>query len=168
MGYGGQRSRVKEYVQGWRAKPELKTPKPRRRAFPNLKSIAFWQPNQRLNAIRRATMGGRGNSGASAGRDESGIGLPVPPSFQRPRLRRAAIMAHPDVGFWYPGAKALRDRRDYDAVVAAVERPWSNGQVDGQVHRIKFLKRQMYGRSGFLLLWRRVLPFAVTCVESSP
>jgi transposase len=49
-------------------------------------------------------------------------------------------------------------QRDYDAVLAAVEQPWSNGQVEGQVHRLKLLKRQMYGRSGFPLLRRRVLP----------
>ena len=48
---------------------------------------------------------------------------------------------------------------DHDAVAAGIEKPWSNGQVEGQVHRLKLLKRQMYGRSGFLLLRRRVLPF---------
>ena len=50
-------------------------------------------------------------------------------------------------------------RRDHAAVAAGIEKPWSNGQVEGQVHRLKLLKRQMYGRSGFLLLRRRVLPF---------
>ena len=48
-------------------------------------------------------------------------------------------------------------RRDH----AGIEQHWSNGQVEGQVHRLKLLKRQMYGRCGFLLLRRRVLPFAV-------
>jgi transposase len=28
--------------------------------------------------------------------------------------------------------------RDYDAVAAAVEQPWSNGQVEGQVHRLNY------------------------------
>ena len=50
-------------------------------------------------------------------------------------------------------------RRDYDAVVAAVSLPWSNGQVEGQVHRLKLIKRQMYGRASFQLLRRRVLPY---------
>jgi transposase len=49
--------------------------------------------------------------------------------------------------------------RDGAAVLAAIELPWSNGQVEGQVHRLKLIKRQMYGRAGFPLLRSRVLPF---------
>ena len=58
--------------------------------------------------------------------------------------------------------------RDYEAVAAAVEQHWSNGQVEGQVHRLKLLKRQMYGRGGFLLLRRRVLPFTTIGSQRSP
>lgn len=58
--------------------------------------------------------------------------------------------------------------RDYEAVSAAVEQQRSNGQVEGQVHRLKLLKRQMYGRSGFLLLRRRVLPFTTAESQRSP
>jgi len=58
--------------------------------------------------------------------------------------------------------------RDYEAVSAAVEQHWSNGQVEGQVHRLKLLKRQMYGRGGFLLLRRRVLPFTTIGSQRSP
>jgi Transposase len=39
-------------------------------------------------------------------------------------------------------------RHDVRAVDAAVTTPWSNGQVEGQVNRLKTLKRQMYGRAG--------------------
>ncbi len=49
--------------------------------------------------------------------------------------------------------------RDNAAVLAAIQLPWSNGQVEGQVHRLKLIKRQMYGRAGFSLLRSRVLPF---------
>jgi transposase len=35
--------------------------------------------------------------------------------------------------------------------------PYSNGLVEGHVNRLKFLKRQMYGRAGFKLLHARVL-----------
>jgi hypothetical protein len=38
-------------------------------------------------------------------------------------------------------------RRDENAVNAAVILPWSNGQVEGQIHRLKLVKRQMYGRA---------------------
>lgn len=48
-------------------------------------------------------------------------------------------------------------RRDYDAVKAGLTLEWSQGQVEGQVHRLKLLQRQMYGRGSFKLLRKRVL-----------
>lgn len=48
-------------------------------------------------------------------------------------------------------------RRDLEAVTAAVTLQWSNGQTEGQVNRLKMLKRQMYGRAGFDLLRLRYL-----------
>lgn len=48
-------------------------------------------------------------------------------------------------------------RRDYSAIRAAFDLPWSQGQVEGQVNRLKLLKRQMYGRANLDLLRRRVL-----------
>ena len=57
-----------------------------------------------------------------------------------------------------PYARLARHlRRDQAAVAAALRLPWSNGMVEGQVHRLKLLKRQMYGRAGFDLLRLRVL-----------
>jgi hypothetical protein len=46
---------------------------------------------------------------------------------------------------------------DGAAVRAALTEPWSSGQAEGQVNRLKLLKRQSYGRAGFDLLRRRVL-----------
>lgn len=46
---------------------------------------------------------------------------------------------------------------DLLAVRAALEYEWSNGQVEGQVHRLKLVKRQMYGRGKLDLLRARVL-----------
>ena len=48
-------------------------------------------------------------------------------------------------------------RRDYAAVHAAFSSPWSNGQVEAQVNRLKLIKRQMFGRAGYDLLRLRVL-----------
>ena len=48
-------------------------------------------------------------------------------------------------------------RQDYAAVEQAFVSEWSNGQTEGQVNRLKMLKRQGYGRAGFDLLRRRVL-----------
>jgi transposase len=48
-------------------------------------------------------------------------------------------------------------RQDWSAVVEAVKQPWSQGQVEGQINRLKLVKRQMYGRANFDLLRQRVL-----------
>ncbi len=48
-------------------------------------------------------------------------------------------------------------KHDYDAVLNGLTLPWSSGAVEGNVNRIKMIKRQMYGRAGFALLRKRVL-----------
>jgi len=55
-------------------------------------------------------------------------------------------------------ARGLRD--DYDAVQAGLTLEYSNGQVEGQVTRLKLVRRSMYGRGHFDLLAHRVLPAA--------
>jgi transposase len=47
--------------------------------------------------------------------------------------------------------------RDRDAVLAAILFQWSNGPVEGHVHRLKAIKRAMYGRAKFDLLRTRIL-----------
>lgn len=47
--------------------------------------------------------------------------------------------------------------RDYQAVNNEVITSYSNGQVEGQVNRLKNIKRMMYGRAGFQLLRKMVL-----------
>ena len=47
--------------------------------------------------------------------------------------------------------------KEYGAVRAALSEPWSTGQVEGQITRLKYLKRQMYGRANIDLLRLRVL-----------
>ncbi|MFH8837272.1 ISL3 family transposase [Streptomyces sp. NPDC017868] len=48
-------------------------------------------------------------------------------------------------------------RRDHDAVTAALTTSWSSGQVEGQVTRVKLLKRMGFGRANLGLLRQRVL-----------
>jgi transposase len=52
-------------------------------------------------------------------------------------------------------ARGLQD--DLAAVTAGLTLPWSNGVTEGQIHRLKLVKRQGYGRAGFALLRQRVL-----------
>ena len=51
-------------------------------------------------------------------------------------------------------------QEDLTAVKAGLTLPWSNGPVEGQITRLKLLKRQGYGRAGFPLLRQRVLRVA--------
>jgi transposase len=52
-------------------------------------------------------------------------------------------------------ARGLAD--DHAAVEAGLSLAWSNGQTEGQITKLKLLKRQMYGRASFDLLRRRLL-----------
>jgi transposase len=52
-------------------------------------------------------------------------------------------------------ARGVRD--DEAAVSAALTEEWSNGQVEGQVNRLKCIKRSMYGRAGWRLLRARLI-----------
>jgi transposase len=67
-------------------------------------------------------------------------------------LSRAEVSACPEVRQFAEGI-----RRDESAVNAAMTTRWSNGPVEGQVNRLKTIKRQMYGRAGFSLLKARVV-----------
>jgi transposase len=52
---------------------------------------------------------------------------------------------------------AIGLRADYEAVKSGITLPWSNGPVEGQINRLKMLKRQMFGRAKIDLLRQRFL-----------
>jgi transposase len=52
---------------------------------------------------------------------------------------------------------AAHVRKNHDAVHNAMKYFWSNGQLEGQVNRLKTIKRQMCGRANLDLLRARVL-----------
>jgi len=67
-------------------------------------------------------------------------------------LKRVAASWIEELQSWADGLLA-----DEGAVRNALSSEWSNGQVEGQVNRLKTIKRQMYGRAKFDLLRARVL-----------
>ena len=67
-------------------------------------------------------------------------------------FERAASSSQPEIRSFATGL-----RRDQAAVEAAITSIWSNGQTEGQVNRLKCLKRQMYGRAKLDLLRKRFL-----------
>jgi transposase len=52
-------------------------------------------------------------------------------------------------------ARGLQE--DLAAIKAGLTWEWSNGVTEGHIHRLKLLKRQDYGRSGFALIRQRVM-----------
>jgi transposase len=157
-GYQGQRSRVKEYLHDWRL--ETRPPSVRRRKMPNLRLVAFWlskPPEERKGEEQqwaRVVTAAQPEIATAEGlvlrfrellknRHTSGLDA---------WLETTENAGIPELKSFVTGI-----RRDYDAVTAGIGQKWSNGQVEGQVHRLKLLKRQMYGRAGFHLLRTRVL-----------
>jgi transposase len=51
-------------------------------------------------------------------------------------------------------------QNDYQAIKASFVFPYSNGPVEGQINRLKFVKRSMFGRGSFELLRNRFLEAA--------
>jgi len=67
-------------------------------------------------------------------------------------IARAAASSIAELGSFANGLQ-----RDLAAVTAGLSLPWSNGQVEGQINRLKLIKRTMYGRASFIVLRKRVL-----------
>jgi hypothetical protein len=83
------------------------------------------------------------------------------PSSGAPGRRPEAWIAeaiHSDIEELARFARGLQE--DLTAVTAGLTLPWSNGPVEGQITRLKLLKRQGYGRTSFALLRQRVLQAA--------
>jgi transposase len=85
-------------------------------------------------------------------------------SFARIMVRRQGLLELED---WLASAEAsdlpqLRSfargiRRDQQAVTAGLSLPYSSAALEGNVNKIKLIKRQMFGRAGFPLLRKRVI-----------
>jgi transposase len=83
--------------------------------------------------------------------DEAGEVLRQPAQLEPWLARAAQTILSPFRRF----AKGLR--ADYAAVKAGVTLSWSQGPIEGQINRLKMLKRQMFGRARLDLLARRFL-----------
>jgi transposase len=75
----------------------------------------------------------------------------------RRRSKEALDKVLDDAGNTALGSFVSSLRRDLSAVQAALELPWTTSPAEGQINRLKMLKRTMYGRAGFALLRARVL-----------
>ena len=74
---------------------------------------------------------------------------------RRPHTRLAQAITQDNLPALHSLATGLR--RDLDAVIAGLSTHWNSGPAEGNVNRVKTIKRQMYGRASFGLLRRRIL-----------
>ena len=141
QGYTGQRSRVKEYVHPWRAEAQAPRKSVATRKLPNLRSVAFWLtklPEQRKATEQAwvsvvtgaqpeiATAEKLGKEFRDLFRNRDGDGLD------------AWLKASDASGISELKGFAAGIQRDHAAVMAGISQTWSNGQVEGQVHRSSF------------------------------
>ena len=70
----------------------------------------------------------------------------------RPWMEQASKSGIPELRSFVTGIE-----RDDDAVREALRQPWSQGPTEGNVNKLKTIKRMMYGRAGFPLLRQRLL-----------
>ena len=80
-------------------------------------------------------------------------GLPPSRRHARRHWKRGSPMATSSS----PSSRGNAIVADQTAVTAALTQPWSNGQTEGQITKLKLVKRQMYGRAKLDLLRARLV-----------
>jgi transposase len=169
LGFRGSASLVGKLIGSWRAclpgpaervrgKKRQGTPSVRRRLSPRQASWLFVQDQAQLTADQRVLIEHIRHTNADL-RELYQLGQDFVQMVKQRQARRldgwlarANQSASVELRGFASGIK-----RDYAAVKAALSLPWSQGQVEGQITRLKLLKRQMYGRADFDALRSRVL-----------
>jgi transposase len=151
QGYRGCISQLRAAVHPWRTRP---APPPRR---PSLTRIVL-QPTHRLTERERESLERLMDAHPRLAR-----GYQLKERFQ-------ALLAQHDLAAFEPWldeaeasglpsfhAVAQGFRHDIEAIKAAFTMPWSTGQCEGQICRVKLIKRMGYGRAKLDLLRQRIL-----------
>lgn len=160
LGYRGGRSMVAQFVSGWRRSGTPAKPRVAHRLAPKHAAILATRASDKLNPSQQILL------------DRLAFACPDSTRIRRMSLDFRAALASEDsqeLRHWIERVKrseigpiirfAWGLSKDLSAVTAAIDTEWSSGQVEGQINRLKTIKRQMYGRASFPLLRARVLPF---------
>jgi transposase len=161
QGYPGKRGMVARFVADWRKTGQATSTKAAKKISPRHAAILVTRPADQLKHEQQQLL------------DRIALQCPEIIDLRQLALGFRAALAAADstqLRAWIDQAKhsefgpvvrfAYGLQRDVSAVAAAVDTSWSSGQVEGQINRLKTLKRQMYGRAGFELLRARVLPYS--------
>jgi transposase len=178
QGFVGSAPLVRQFVARWRSSPGRRGKTPRRAATePHSPTPPIRQPTRVLSP-RQARWLLLGDDDELRPEErlyreqllQADQELPLALGLAEEFGRLVRTRARSDLGPWLEQAEsstigefrqfALVLRRDLAAVEAALTYEWSNGQTEGQINRLKFVKRQMYGRASLSLLRRRFLQAA--------
>jgi transposase len=160
-GYCGSRQMVSYRVSSWRAQKRVSNPERPKRLAPKDVAMLMCKRPERRSAEQQEILDCLATIHPRI-EHLSGLALEFRNALHSKDgtrmlawINTAASSVHVSLARFAQGL-----RRDLKPVIAAVESAWSSGQVEGQVNRLKALKRQMYGRAGFSLLRARVLPLS--------
>jgi transposase len=153
-GYRGSEGMVRVVVRPWRTRQESSSPA----RTPSQLSRLTLQPTGRLTEAEREALEVflRGNPLLAQGyelktRFQILLAERDLPALE-PWLQAAETSALPSFQ-----SVARSFRQDFDAIQAALTTPWSTGQCEGQICRVKLIKRLGYGRAKLDLLRQRIL-----------
>jgi transposase len=157
-GYRGSGRSVRDLVSTWRTTPVPPSAAPLRP--PTSRQVTMWmmRPRHKLTAQKLEQLRdvlGRCETLRTVndlGSDFAGIARQRQGQHLNTWIAAAQASDIPQLRGFATGLLA-----DYDAVRAELTLHWSSGAVEGNVTRIKAIKRQMYGRANVDLLRRRVL-----------
>jgi transposase len=168
-GYRGGRQMVSYFVSRWRNEPHAGTRKPLERLAPKqAAALLCKRPNDRSDTEHQLFQRLTEKNPSFAYMHTLAVEF-RDALQQRDGERVRQWIQHATQSAITPLVRfAWGLRRDFAAVIAAAENEWSSGQVEGQINRLKTIKRQMYGRAGFLLLRARVLPVLPSVAPSPP
>lgn len=156
QGFKGSYAIVRKFVEQYRSRPDLTSaPRP-----PSVRQVTGWICRHPDNLVSRDAE----QLGKILGRcPELASAVELVRSFAEMMTHlhgeRLAAWITVAVQAALPGISrfAAGLNADIAAVTAGLSLPFSSGPVEGNVNRIKMIKRQMYGRAGFDLLRKRVL-----------
>lgn len=157
LGYRGSKRTVRRFVENWR---KTKAPPPLRRVLPGPQTLCWLLLRRRseLDDAERVLLTElcrRSSELATSRRLAQRFMVLV-------RERRGTQLDQWIADVQTTGPPELRGfsrnlHRDWQAVQAGFTVHWSSGPVEGNINRVKLIKRQMFGRAKFDLLRKRVL-----------
>jgi transposase len=157
QGYRGSRGTLADYLAPFRAVGAAPAPTP---AVPKVRHVASWMLHHPYDLDDEQRLGLKQvrttcpHLDVTAGHVTEFAKILTNQSGERLDEWMAAVEAD-DLPHLHRFVRGLR--RDYDAVFNGLTLPHSSGAVEGNVNRIKMIKRQMYGRAKFDLLRKRIL-----------